>query len=214
MTKVIIVDDHDLFRMVLRMSFSDYPDVDVSGEAGSGAELFALLGATPCDLVLLDVGLPDMSGVEIAGRLHRDYPAIKILVISAENTNDTIQALLETGIEGFISKQSGVVDEIIRAIRAIMAGDEYYGSDVATMMYKIFVSKKHNPAIVLPEFTTREIEIIELCRDGLITKEIAQRLGISIYTVRNHKTNIFQKLGLNNSMEMVRYALKHKIIRP
>jgi len=76
------------------------------------------------------------------------------------------------------------------------------------------MSKKHNPAIVLPEFSTREKEIIELSRDGLITKEIAQRLNISVYTVRNHKTNIFQKLGLNNSMEMVQFALKHKIIRP
>ena len=214
MIKVIIVDDHDLIRMALRMSFSGYPDVSVSGEAGSGAELFALLGATPCDLVLLDIGLPDMSGIEIARILRRDYPAVKILAVSAENTSDTIQALLDTGIEGFISKQSGGVDEIIRAIRSIMDGEVYYGSDITTMMYKIFVSKKHTPAAVLPEFTTREKAIIELCRDGFIAKEIAQQLDISIHTVRNHKTNIFQKLGLNNSMEMVRYALKHKIIRP
>ena len=212
---VIIVDDHALFRMTLRMSFSGYPDICVSGEAGTGEELFALLGAaTPCDLVLLDIVLTGMGGVEIARRLRRDYPAIKILAISAENTSDTIQTLLETGIDGFISKQSGAVDEIVRAIRSITGGDEYYGSDIATIMYKIYVSKKHAPATTLPEFTAREKEIIELCRDGLIAKEIANRLNISVNTVRNHKTNIFHKLGLDSTMEMVQYALKHKIIRP
>jgi len=212
MINVIIVDDHELIRMSFRMNFSVYPDIKVTGEAGTGAELFALLGTTPCDLVLLDIGLPDMSGVEIARCLRRDYPAVKILAISAENTHDTIQALLEAGIEGFISKQSGKVEEIIRAMRSVMDGDEYYGSDITTMIYKIVVSKKH-AAAALPEFTAREKEIIELCRDGLIAKEIAQRLDISVNTVRNHKNNIFHKLGLFNTMEMVQYALKNGIIR-
>jgi len=212
MIKLIIVDDHRLTRITLRMAFADSPDICVSGEADSGAALFALLDTTPCDLVLLDIILPDMNGVEIARRLRRDYPAVKILAISAENTGDTVRALLDVGIEGFISKQAGDVDEIVLAIHAIMDGDEYYGKDISKIIYQIYVSKK-NTTEVIPEFTAREKEIIDLCREGLIAKEIAIRLNISVNTVHNHKNNIFQKLGINNTMEMVQYALKKRIIR-
>ena len=213
MINLIIVDDHRLFRITLRMAFSDCTDICVSGEADTGKALFALLGTAPCDLVLLDIGLPDMNGVEITRRLRRDYPAVKILAISAENTGDMVQALLDAGIEGFISKQAGDVDEIIRAIRSIIDGNEYYGNDITTIIYQIYVSKK-NSTEVTPEFTAREKEIIELCREGFIAKEIADRLHISVNTVHNHKNNIFRKLGISNTMEMVQYALKHKIIRP
>ena len=211
--KVIIVDDHKLFRTTFRESLSNYPDICVSGEAESGEVFFSLLTTTPCDLVLLDIGMPGMDGFEIARRLRLDYPAVKILAISAENTNETVRRLFETGIEGFISKQEGDVDEIVRAMRSIVDGYEYYGKDISTIIYQIYVSKK-NTVETLPEFTAREKEIIELCRTGLIAKEIADRLNISVNTVHNHKNNIFHKFGINNMMEMVQYALKNNIIRP
>jgi DNA-binding NarL/FixJ family response regulator len=142
MTHIVIVDDHKLFRITLRMALSNTPDVCVSGEADSGASLFNLLHITPCDLVLLDIGLPDMNGVEIARLLRLNHPSLKILAISAENSSDTIRNLLEIGIDGFISKQVGEVSEIIHAIRTIMSGEEYYGKDISTMIYQIYVSKK------------------------------------------------------------------------
>ena len=211
--KIIVVDDHNLFRIMLKSTFNaDYPDICVAGEAGSGEELFRVLNSTSADLVLLDINLPDVWGTEVARRLHRDYPKIKILALSAENTSETIQAMIEAGIDGFVSKQRGDANELALAIRTVMSGLEYFGRDISAIIFDVFVAKKKT-SVVSSDFTKREREIILLCRDGLMCKEIADRLGISIHTVNNHKKNIFLKLGINNTMEMVQYALKKGIIQ-
>jgi DNA-binding NarL/FixJ family response regulator len=198
---------------MLKKSFnSENSDICVSGEADCGEELFAVLAATPADVVLLDINLPDIYGTEVARRLRRDYPSVKILAVSAENTTETICAMLQAGIDGFISKQKGNDDELAEAIRSVASGVEYYGRDIAPIIFSVYVSKKNTTAVT-DEFTEREREIILLCRDGLMCKEIAARLGIGIRTVNTHKEKIFQKLGINNTMEMVQYALKRGIIR-
>jgi DNA-binding NarL/FixJ family response regulator len=212
MIQVIIVDDHRLFRMSLKSAFCDgNTDICIAGEAACGRELFALLASTPADLVLLDINLPDMSGVEIARRLRSDYPNVKILAISGENSAETIKSMLEAGINGFISKQNGEPGELAEAIRTVMSGLDYFGRDKAFIMYDVFKTKTKTAAAIA-EFTKREREIINLCRDGLLCKEIAARLGISPNTVNTHKERIFQKLGINSAMEMVQYALKNGII--
>ena len=211
--RVIVVDDHNLFRIMLKKSFnSETSDILVAGEADCGEELFDVLASTPADLVLLDINLPDIGGAEVARRLRRDYPAIKILAVSAENTAETIGAMLQAGIDGFISKQKSSDDELAEAIRSVMSGVEYFGRDIAAIIFGVYVSKK-NTTTVTADFTEREREIIHLCRDGLMVKEIAAQLGISVNTVKTHKEKIFQKLGINNTMEMVQYALKRGIIR-
>ena len=211
--KIVIVDDHNLFRIMLKATFaSGYPDIRVVGEAENGEQLFSVLASTPTDLVLLDVNLPGMGGAEIARRLRSDYPALKILAVSAENTADTVKSMIDAGIDGFISKQRGSDDELAEAIRTIMSGLEYFGRDIAAIIFDVYVSKKKTTTVT-PEFTAREREVIHLCRDGLMSKEIAARLGISVRTVVTHKEKIFSKLGINNTMEMVQYALKNGIIR-
>ena len=213
MIQIIIVDDHRLFRMGLRNTFlHGYPDINIAGEADSGEELFALPALATAHIVLLDINLPDIGGADVARRLRKDYPAVKILAISAENDSETVQAMLDAGIDGFISKQRSDADELAEAIRSVMNGVEYFGRDIAAIIYDVYVAKKRTTAIT-PEFTEREREIILLCRDGLIYKEIAERLGISVHTVNSHKKKIFLKLGINNTMEMVQYALKKGIIR-
>jgi two-component system response regulator NreC len=210
---VIVVDDHALFRMGVKATFQyDYPDIVIAGEAGNGGELFCVLAQTEADLVLLDINLPDMSGVEITQRVRSDYPNLKILAVSAEDTAETVTAMLEAGIHGFITKQNGNADELTQAIRTVMSGLEYFGRDIAAIIYDVYISKKKT-ATITDEFTDREREIILLCRDGLIGKEIADRLSISINTVNYHKKNIFSKLGINNTMEMVKFALKKGIIK-
>ena len=213
MIRIIVVDDHQLFRMSLRAAFeSGHPDLCISGEAGNGEELFRVLATTPADVALLDINLPDMWGDEIARRLCSDYPDLKILAVSAENTAETIQAMIEAGIHGFISKRNGDVNELAEAIRAVASGVEYFGRDISAIIFDLYVSKKKT-AIVSGEFTEREREIIELCGKGLIFKEIAAKLGISHNTVNSHKKNIFQKLGIHSKVELVQYAIKYGIIR-
>jgi DNA-binding NarL/FixJ family response regulator len=212
MIRVIIVDDHSLFRIGLRAALHPVSDIEVAGEADCGEALFRVLATTQADLVLLDINLPDMKGVDIAHRLRSDYPDVKILAISAENSARTVEEMLNAGINGFISKQMGDENELTEAIYAVMDGLEYFGKDISSIIYDVYVAKKKT-VNVTSEFTEREKEIILLCSEGLIYKEVADRLGISFHTVNTHKKHIFQKLGINNTMEMVQYALKNGIIR-
>ena len=213
MIHVIIVDDHELYRLGIRTAIeSRHPDIAVVGEAGSGAEFFGLPESATADIVLLDIALPDMNGVEIARRLKKERPEMKILAVSAENSSEVVQEMLETGIEGFISKLHGGADAIVEAVRSVMQGVDYFGKDISDIIRRIYVAKKKTFEVT-SEFTEQEKRIIELCHEGLPGKIIANRLGISLRTVDNHKNHIFRKLGINNTMEMVRYALKNGIIQ-
>ena len=211
--RLVICDDHKLFRVGLRNTFDDeYPDISIAGDVEFGEDLFPLLAATPADIVLLDVNLPDTPGADIARRLRSAYPDLKILAVSGENASETIQAMIEAGIDGFVSKQKCDGDELAHAIRTVMSGLEYFGSDISKIIFGVYVAKKKTTEVT-DDFTSREKDVIVACRDGLVGKEIAERLGISIHTVNAHKRNIFSKLGINNTMEMVQFAMKKGIIR-
>ena len=213
MIKVIIVDDQDFFSMGVKTAIENrHPDLCVVGEAASGAELFTLLKTTDADIMLLDINLPDMSGIDIARRLKTERPELKILVISSENSTLVVKEMLDIGVEGFISKRTGGVDMFAEAIRSIMQGVNYFGKDISEIIYNLYVSIKKTTEVTA-EFTEQEKRIIELCRESLPGKLIADRLCISLRTVNNHKNNIFRKLGINSTAEMVQYALKHGIIR-
>ena len=213
MIRVIIVDDQDFFSLGVKTSIENrHPDLCVVGVAASGAEFFELLETVAADIVLLDIMLPDMSGIDVARRLRTERPELKILVISAENSTPVIEKMLDIGIEGFISKRTGGVDEFAEAIRSIMQGVNYFGKDIAVIIYNMYVSIKKTTEVTA-EFTEQEKRIIELCRESLPGKQIADRLSISLSTVNNHKNNIFRKLGINSTAEMVQYALKTGIIR-
>jgi len=213
MIHAIIVDDHELYRLGIRTAIeSRHPDITVVGEAGSGSEFFDLLETTTVDIVLLDIMMPEMSGVEIARRMKKEYPEIKILAVSSENSSETVQEMLEIGIEGFVSKLHGGAENIVEAVRSVMQGVDYFGKDISNIIRRIYVAKKKTIEVTA-EFTEQEKRVIELCHEGLPGKLIADRLGISLRTVDNHKNHIFRKLGINNTMEMVRYALKNGIIQ-
>ena len=211
---IIIVDDHEFFRLGLKTAIeTNHSDIIVVGEAKNGADFFALLKSIPTvELVLLDIMLPDMNGVEIARRLKNEYPQIKILIISSETASSTIEELIDVGIEGFISKFDSTTDTLIEAICAVMQGFEHYGKDISQIISQIYLSKKKTVKITIPEFSEQEKRIIEYCHEGLSGKEIANRLNISYKTMEWHKANIFNKLGIHSTIELVRFAMKNGII--
>ena len=208
MIKVIIVDDHELFRLGVRTAIElRHPDIVISGEAGSGVEFFNLLETAKADIVLLDIMLPDMSGIDIARRMKKEYPEVRILAVSAENTTATVQEMLDTGIEGFVSKVNTSADTLADAIRSVDMGLDYFGKDIAEIINRIYIAKKKTKQIS-EEFSDIEKRIIECCFEGLSGKMIADRLCISLRTVDWHKSNIFRKLGINSTLEMVQFAVK------
>jgi DNA-binding NarL/FixJ family response regulator len=206
--RVIVLDDHRIFRLGLReeLRCMDIP-VEMAGEAESGEEFFRLLKNTKADMVLLDLILPDMPGVDVARRLRKERPAMKILVLSAEERLETLEALMNIGIDGFVSK-AGPANELQTAIEYIADGAEFFGRDIARLVHCVHVAKKSEDF----NFTPREKEIMMLCAKGLSAKEIATHMSISLKTVINHKYNIFKKMGIDNCMELVKYAMRNGMI--
>lgn len=206
---IAIIDDHELIRLGLRSILSTTPHEVTIDVATANALFEQLQSGTPCDLILLDILLPEMSGVEVAQRLRAEYPNIKIIVVSMETKEYTLIQLMQIGIDGFISK-NGPMEEVCAAINSVEEGVPYYGHDLALLVRDIVDARLDKKSSAL--LTKRELEIIEACCSGMLGKEIAEKFNISLRAVNSHKTNIFNKLGLNSSVEMVRFAIEHGII--
>lgn len=206
---IAIIDDHELIRLGLRSILSTTPHEVTIDVATANALFEQLQSRTPCDLILLDILLPETSGVEVAQRLRAEYPNIKIIVVSMETKEYTLIQLMQIGIDGFISK-NGPMEEVCAAINSVEEGVPYYGHDLALLVRDIVDARLDKKSSAL--LTKRELEIIEACCSGMLGKEIAEKFNISLRAVNSHKTNIFNKLGLNSSVEMVRFAIEHGII--
>ncbi len=212
-TRVIIVDDHFLVRLGLRQTLlsKDFGmEVEIVGEAGDAAQFYSLLSdGIQADIVLLDIRLPDESGIEIARRLNKEGNELKILILSAENSNEVIKQIASLDIGGFVSKHVSS-NELCRAMESVIDGVEYFGRDIAKLLHNIKVANSDvNESI----FTTKELDVLRLAAQGLYSKEIAEKLGMSPKTVSVHKSNIFKKLGINNSVELAHYAIKMGFIK-
>lgn len=206
---IAILDDHELVRVGVATTLRDTPH-QITISVASAEDLFAALQqGSPCDILLLDLIMPGTDGAEVAQRLRKEYPEVKIVVLSVDNREYTLIRLLQIGIDGFVSKR-GSLDEVTRAIDTVAQGVPFYGRDIAILIRDITDAKLNKQNIAA--LTKREVEIIRACCDGLLGKEIAEKLHISLRAVNSHKTNIFNKLGLSTSVELVRFALEHGII--
>ena len=204
-----ILDDHELIRIGVSSVLHDTTHV-VSISAACAEDLFAALeSGTSCDLLLLDILMPGTNGFEVAKRMRTEYPDIKIIVLSVDTKEYVITRLMQIGIDGFISK-NGPLEEVKLAIDSVAEGVPFYGRDLAVLVRDIVDAQPNKRSSAL--LTKRELEIIEACCAGLLGKEISEKFHISLRAVNSHKTNIFNKLGISSSVEMVRFALEHGIL--
>lgn len=204
-----ILDDHELIRVGVTSVLHATPHA-VTISAACAEELFeALEEGTPCDLLLLDILMPGTNGFEVAKRMRTEYPETKIIVLSVDTKEYVIIRLMQIGIDGFISK-NGPLEEVKLAIDSVAEGVPFYGRDLAVLVRDIVDAQPNKKSKAL--LTKRELEIVEACCTGLLGKEISEKFHISLRAVNSHKTNIFNKLGISSSVEMVRFALEHGII--
>jgi len=206
--KLAIVDDHPLYLMGTRMAMMPFYDLNFIRTFSSGKLFLESMSNFMPEVVLLDIVMPEMNGLQVAERLKSDYPDVKILILSAETEEATVLKAIEIGVNGFISKASHP-EEIYNAIETIVNGANYYGCDIALILKEITANKKLQDDM----FSARELEIIRYCADGLMSKEIAEKLCISARTVEGHKFNIFRKMGISNTAELIKYSIKNGIIR-
>lgn len=213
--KVMLVDDHQLVRDGIKSLISDSFGIDIIGEASNATEFFKLLHLVIPDVVLMDISLPNMSGIEITKILKKDYPNMKVLMLSMYTSEDFIFNALKAGIHGYLPKNT-TRDELLLAIEEVFNGREYFSKSISNVILKSFVnSAKYGHMATddkLSLLTKRETEILKLVVEGESNQLIADRLFISIRTVESHKTSIMRKLDLNSTIDLVKFALKNKII--
>jgi DNA-binding NarL/FixJ family response regulator len=213
MIKIVLVDDHRIFRHGLKSLLSEVDFIEVIGEASGGSELLELLKKIKPDLVIVDISMKDISGIEVSKQITSLYPEIKIMILSMHTNEEFVINAIKAGVNGYLSKDASR-DELLDAIKIIYEGGECYSKLVSDNFLKSYVKKykaEHN-LLENKTLTQRELEILKLAAVGLTNKEIADKLFISNKTVDCHKNNIVQKLKLKNTAEMVLYAVKNKII--
>lgn len=208
--KIILVDDHQMFRDGVKAVLSDEEDIDIVGEVGNGKDLYKLLESITPDLIITDISMPDISGIEVAKYLSDNYTDIKILILSMHSNEEFITKALNVGANGYLPKDTAM-SELLEAIHTIYKGENYFNKEISDTILKSLRNKTNESNA--KSLTNREKEIIELVVDGLTNKEIADKLFISIRTVDSHKNNIMQKLNLKSSIELVKYAIKNNLAK-
>ena len=201
--KTLLIDDHAVMRMGLASLLETTKEIEVVGDAGKGAEGIRKALATRPDVVIMDLMMPGMDGVETTRALLEKWPEANVLVLTTFETSDGISHALDAGAKGAILK-SAELDELMNALRAVAAGKPYLSSEIRQIM------KKDPP---IPELSQRQYEIIESITRGLSNKEIDEQLGIDRSTVKNHLSILFQKLGVANKAEAVAVALRKQLVK-
>ncbi len=200
---VLIADDHPLFRTGLRLALDHTDGIEVVGEATTGAKAVQLCAELQPDIVVMDLDLPELHGVEATRRVMQDSPHIRVLVLTMFDDDDSVFAAMRAGARGYLLKGADQAD-IARAIRAMAAGEAIFGPSVAQRIIDFF-AKPRPPGVlpVLPQLSAREREVLDLVAAGRSNQAIASRLVLSQKTVRNHLSNIFSKLQVADRSEAI-----------
>jgi two-component system response regulator NreC len=211
MTKILIADDHAIVRAGLRTLITAESDLELAGEASSGTEAVELTREVEPDVLVLDISMPDFDGIEVIKRIKPKFPRLHILILTIHEDEGLLKAALKAGASGYILKQAAE-KELISAIQVILRGDIYVDP---AMLRKLLIDEgsQPKPAANQPtQLTPREIEVLKLIVQGYTNRQIGEELNISVRTAENHRSNLCDKLGLHNRVELVRYAREQSLI--
>jgi DNA-binding NarL/FixJ family response regulator len=207
--RVVVADDHTLVRQSVIKAVRGEDDLEVVGEAADGPSTLATVERLAPDLLVVDIAMPGSDGLAVAERLRRDRPELAILFLSMHDDDDSLQRAVGLGASGFVSK-SASIEELLDAVRAVRAGRSYLSSNVASRVMDLAAGRTSSKSARL---TAREREILELLTDGARPGEIATRLFVSVKTVKNHLTSIYQKLGVETGAQAVAEAYRQGMVR-
>ncbi len=207
--RIIIVDDHEIFRSGLRMVINKLGYAKVVGEAGDGQEFLKLIETVETDLVLMDIEMPNMNGIEATRLAMERQPSLKIIALTMFKEDAYIQSMMEAGVKGFLIKNISK-DVLDRALQAVYNGKTYYSEELWDYFTKA-VTKEEKPEAEI-NITPRELEVLELLAEGLSNKEIADRMFVSERTIVGHKSNLMAKTNCKNTVALLAYAIKNKLI--
>ena len=209
--RIMIVDDHQVVIDGIKLMLKDEENMECVAEASNGHEAIAKIAELSVDLVLLDINLPDISGIEVCKKLTKNFPKIKILALTMYDKGSFIQQMFKSGASGYILKNAGK-EELLTAIRTILDGDTYVSQQVSQALMNSLLKKDKSRSDFIPELTRREKEILQLISQEYTTQEISKNLFISLNTVETHRKNLLSKFGVRNSVGLVRVAIEKGLL--
>jgi len=209
--KVLVVDDHAMFRQGICALLGSYEDVEVVGEAENGREAIEKVRDYSPEVVLMDIAMPIMGGLEATRRIQKEAPNTRVLVLTQYDDSEYVLSLVRAGAKGYISK-SATASELISAIRAVNAGEFFLYPSAAKTLIEEYLRRVGGEKDGYDRLTSREREMLQLVAEGQTNREIADRLVIGVKTVLRHRTNIMEKLGFHNRTELIKYAISKGLI--
>jgi DNA-binding NarL/FixJ family response regulator len=214
--KVLIVDDHQIVRDGIGSILANENDIELIGSLASAAKALDFIKCSLPDVVIADLSMPNMSGIEFTQRLTETFPSIKVLILSMFSNEEYVIKAIQAGAKGYLPKQDSTTELLLEAIRIIYDGDEFYSPSISKVVMRNFVQNvkgtKAGETINKNQLTVREKEILKMYVEGFTNTEIAEKLNLSIYTVKTHKNNIMQKYNFKSTVEMIKFAIKNNIV--
>jgi DNA-binding NarL/FixJ family response regulator len=208
MIKILLADDHALVRQGFRLILSTQPDMQIVGEAGNGREAVELAEKLQPDVVIMDVAMPELNGIEATRRIATAAPRARVLALSMHKDAVYVREILRSGARGYLLKDS-VDADLLAAVRSIAKGEGYLSPGVSDAVLTDYRKHVTDPIDLL---TTREREVLQMIAEGKTNKEIATVLGLSVYTIEAHRGRVMEKLNLHSTGELVRFALRSGMI--
>lgn len=211
--KIVLVDDHSLFRDGLKYVIGQSENMKVVAEASNGAEFLDIIQTAEPDIVLMDISMPKMNGIEATTKAMKQFPDLKIIALTMFGDENYCYSMLQAGARGFILKEAGC-DELMLAISKVLNGDNYFSNSILTSIIKsqAVLNKTKNTEEEPIKFSKRELELLRLICDGYSNKEIAEKLSISQRTIEGNRFNLLNKTGAKDSVNLALYALKNKLL--
>ena len=212
-TQILIADDHPIVRSGLRQVIDAKADLRVVAEAADGHEAVEKALSEPVHLVILDVSMPKLTGIQAAAELHKRKPDLKLLMLSMYDSEQFLFESLKAGASGYVLKSSAD-ENIVEACRAAMRGQSFLYPSAVTTLIQDYVARGGEGQAQFDVLTARELEVLKLIAEANTSKQIAEQLVISIKTVERHRQNILEKLGMRDRVELTRYAIRRGLIQP
>ncbi len=215
--RVLVIDDHELVRSGIKALLEKSEDIRVVGEAGDGHEALACIRETNPDVVLLDISLPGLNGLEVAAKARKDFPRLRIVFVSMHSNEEYVLQALKVGASGYVLKQASS-GELELAVRSAKKGETFLSPAISNTVVSDYMARLKGGSVRKPGanpfevLTSRQREILQLIAEGLSTKEIAQKLGLSVNTVEVHRANLMERLNIHDIAGLVRYAIQTGII--
>lgn len=211
--RVLLVDDHQLVRAGVQALLRDLTGVEVIGEAGDGREALRLIDAHRPDVVLMDIMMPSMNGLEATARIVKDHPQTRVVILSVNAGEEYVLQALRAGASGYLLKNITPA-ELETAIRAVARGERYLTTAVSRHVIDAYLQRVGPESSSLDRLTPRQREVLQLVAEGATTKEIGRKLGVSVKTAEMHRSQLMDALGIHDVAGLVRYAIRMGVIDP